>query len=89
MIKNTLSDQQKRLIFRSWHRGTREMDLILGSFAEKHLPGYDDARIAEYERLLVNNDPDLYNWYTGRESVPEEENSLVMQDFLRHKVAGQ
>ena len=68
----TIDDQtlRKRLLFRSWHRGTREMDLILGRFAERHLAGMDRDRLDGYARLLENTDPDLYNWLTGREPPP-------------------
>jgi antitoxin CptB len=68
----TIDDQtlRKRLLFRSWHRGTREMDLILGRFAERHLAGMDRDRLDGYARLLENTDPDIYNWLTGRESLP-------------------
>ena len=50
----------KRLRIRSWRRGTREMDLILGPFADGPLPGLD-----AYEALLEEADPDLYQWITG------------------------
>ena len=45
--------RRKRLLFRSWHRGTREADLILGSFAEANLAGFDENRLDEYESLLA------------------------------------
>jgi antitoxin CptB len=68
----TIDDQtlRKQLLFRSWHRGTREMDLILGRFAEKHLAGMARGQLDGYARLLENSDPDLYNWLTGREPLP-------------------
>jgi antitoxin CptB len=68
----TIDDQtlRKRLLFRSWHRGTREMDLILGRFAERHLAVMDRDRLDGYARLLENTDPDIYNWLTGREPRP-------------------
>jgi antitoxin CptB len=68
----TIDDQtlRKQLLFRSWHRGTREIDLILGRFAERHLAGMDRNRLDAYARLLENTDPDLYNWLTEREPLP-------------------
>ena len=44
--------RRKRLLFRSWHRGTREADLILGSFADEHLAGFDEVQLDRYEALL-------------------------------------
>jgi antitoxin CptB len=63
---------RKRLLFRSWHRGTREMDLILGQFAEHHLSGMDRERLDDYARLLEKSDPDIYLWLTGREAPPTD-----------------
>lgn len=61
---------RKKLIFRSWHRGTREMDLIMGRFADAHVNDFDEAELRQYEELLQLSDPDIYNWLTGREDVP-------------------
>ena len=55
-----LDDRRKRLLFRCWHRGTREMDLILGRFADAEIAGLTDAELAELERLIEVPDPDLY-----------------------------
>ena len=63
---------RRRLLFRSWHRGTREMDLILGQFAEKHLPAMSRERLDGYARLLEKSDPDIYLWLTGREAPPTD-----------------
>lgn len=56
----------KRLKMRSWRRGTREMDLILGPFADSELAALDAEALDAYERLLDENDQDLYPWITAR-----------------------
>ena len=56
----------KRIVMRSWRRGTREMDLILGPFAEAELAAMDAPSLDAYERLLDENDQDLYPWITAR-----------------------
>ena len=56
----------KRLRMRSWRRGTREMDLILGPFADSELAVLDALALDAYERLLEENDQDLYPWVTAR-----------------------
>ena len=61
---------RKKLIYRSYHRGTKEMDLIMGRFADAFIPTCSDDELKAYEDLLHENDPDLYNWITGREEVP-------------------
>ena len=56
----------KRLIYRSWHRGWKETDLILGGFADENLKKMDDAAIAVYEQLLDENDADIWDWLVGK-----------------------
>src|SRR4051794_33179421 len=55
-----LDDRRKRLLFRCWHRGTREMDLILGRFADAAIAELSDAELTDLERLIEVSDPDLY-----------------------------
>ena len=65
-----LDDRRKRLLFRCWHRGTREMDLILGRFADKEIEGLADSELAELEQLIEVPDPDLYAALTGDRAPP-------------------
>ncbi len=82
-----LDNKRRRLIFRSDHRGTKEMDLILGSFALRNVPNFSAEELAQYDELLCNNDPDLYNWITGKEAPPKELESMrVFQKLMTHKV---
>ena len=74
--------QRKRLLFRAWHRGTREADLILGSFAEQHLPGFDDARLHAFEALLEVPDADLFDWIAGRAAPSAEHDTEVTRLLL-------
>ncbi|MGB3866206.1 MAG: succinate dehydrogenase assembly factor 2 [Xanthobacteraceae bacterium] len=60
-----LDDRRKRLLYRCWHRGTREMDLILGRFADAHVASLDDAGLDALERLIAASDPALYAALTG------------------------
>jgi antitoxin CptB len=60
-----LDDRRKRLLFRCWHRGTREMDLILGYFADAEIGGLSDAELTQLEQLIELPDPDLYAALTG------------------------
>jgi antitoxin CptB len=67
-----LDDRRKRLLFRCWHRGTREMDLILGRFADAEIAGLSDSDMAELERLIEVPDPDLYAALTGDKPLDPE-----------------
>ena len=78
---------RKKLIFRSSHRGTKEMDMLLGSFAEKFVPNMSEADLKTYEMLLTENDPNLYNWIIGKEDAPEHVQSGVFNDLRAHKYA--
>jgi antitoxin CptB len=67
-----LDERRKRLLFRCWHRGTREMDLILGRFADAEIAGLTDDELAQLERLIDVPDPDLYAALTGNEAPAGE-----------------
>jgi len=69
--------RHKRLLFRSWHRGTRESDLILGRFADAYLTGFDEAQLDRYEALLDCPDADIFDWVCGRAAPPLEHDHEV------------
>jgi antitoxin CptB len=67
-----LDDRRKRLLFRCWHRGTREMDLILGRFADAEIAKLSEQELVQFEYLMDVPDPDLYAALTGkRPAAPE------------------
>ncbi len=65
-----LDDRRKRLLFRCWHRGTREMDLILGRFADAEIAQLSERELSELEQLLEVPDPDLYAALSGDDPPP-------------------
>lgn len=75
----------KRLRMRSWRRGTKEMDLILGPFADGELVALGAADLDLYDALLSENDQDLYPWVTGTLAVPDRYAALLARigDFAR------
>lgn len=77
-----LDPRRRKLLFRSWHRGMREMDLILGSFADAEIGGLTEAEIDQYEALLDINDPDLLPWLTGERPVPPEQNPEILNRIM-------
>jgi antitoxin CptB len=66
-----LDDRRKRLLFRCWHRGTREMDLILGRFADAEIAALSEDELSQLERLIEVPDPDLYAALTGARPLPQ------------------
>ncbi len=69
----------KRLAMRSWRRGTKEMDLILGRFWDLHGADLDPDTLDLYEDLLLENDQDLYAWVSGQSTTPEKFAALVVR----------
>src|ERR1044072_5894126 len=67
-----LDPRRRKLLFRAWHRGMREMDLIMGRFADAHIAELTDADLDEYERLLEAPDPDVYAWIAGDAEMPSD-----------------
>ena len=67
-----LDERRKRLLFRCWHRGTREMDLILGRFADAQITALSDDELSTLERLIEVPDPDLYAALIGDTKLPAE-----------------
>ena len=64
--------RRKRILFRCWHRGMKEMDLLLGGFANSRIDDLSEDELLELEHLLTANDQDLYAWFTGRHPLPAE-----------------
>ena len=83
----TIENKRKQLIFRSDHRGTKEMDLLLGTFAKKYVPDMTEAELSEFEEILKENDPNLYNWMTGKEEEPEHLKTPLFERIKNHKFA--
>ena len=69
---NGLDDRRKRLLFRCWHRGTREMDLILGRFADAEIGGLAEEDLEQLEKLIEVSDVDLYAALTGDTTLDPE-----------------
>lgn len=70
--------RKKRLKFRSWHRGIKEADILLGSFADQFLHDMTDEQLDKYETLLREADSDLVAWITNDRPAPEHYDHDVM-----------
>jgi antitoxin CptB len=74
-----LDARRRRLLYRCWHRGTREMDLILGRFADATIGTLSETEIGMLEELSDAPDPDLYAWVSGACEVPAEYDHELMR----------
>lgn len=76
---STLDDRRKRLRFRAWHRGTREMDLVLGRFVDANVTALTEDEIVALEALMEAPDPELYLWIAGTADVPSNFDSPLFR----------
>ncbi len=65
-----MDDRRKKLKFRAWRRGFREIDLILGGFADAKLADLDETGLDAFEALLETRDQDVYDWITDQAPAP-------------------
>ncbi len=67
-----LDERRRRILFRAWRRGLREMDLVMGQFADANLAALNEAELDEFEALLGVPDPQVLAWITGSEPTPPQ-----------------
>ncbi len=84
-----MDDRRKKLSFRAWRRGFRELDLLMGSFADKHLEGMTETEVDEFERLLDVADWEIYAWLTHTAEIPEDQKGPVLQQLCEFKFSAQ
>ena len=84
-----LDERRRRLLFRAWRRGVREMDLIVGRFADACIDAFDDAELDQFEHLIELPNADLYAWIVGHETVPANYDTVVLRQLIAfHHRAG-
>jgi len=70
--------------FRAWHRGMREMDLILGRYIDHHLDGMDDEQMDEFERIMAYEDRHLLDYIMGKASIPDHVDSPLLRQIIAY-----
>ena len=84
-----LDARRKRLRFRAWHRGMREMDLVLGPFADAAVAKFTEGEIAQFEALMEAPDPDVYSWITGAAPIPANFDTALFRRLCAFHLEGQ
>jgi antitoxin CptB len=82
-----LDPRRRRMLFRAWHRGMREMDLLMGRFADAEIGSLSEEDLATFETLIELPDRDLLGWLTGEIPTPAEHDTPVfrrLKAFHRH-----
>lgn len=83
-----IETRKKRIRYRSWHRGCKETDLILGHFCDQFVPQMNPAALDEFEAILDEEDDDLYRWLTGKTPLPPHmANNQTMHALLDFDVS--
>ncbi len=86
-MSETREIRLRRLKMRSWRRGMKEMDIILGGFADTAMADLDDSALDLHESLMDENDQDLYLWVTGAQAGPEHlKPALEQVSAYLHKI---
>ena len=88
LSSGSLDVRRKRMLFRARHRGMKEMDILLGTFADAWLVGFDAAELDAFERLLDESDHDLLAWIVGDAPVPERADTEVFRRLQDHQPPG-
>ncbi len=73
------SVRRRRLVFRAWHRGTREMDFVMGRFADRHAATLTLAEIDAFEALLDAPDTEVFQWITGQSPTPGNYDTALLR----------
>ncbi|GEP03681.1 succinate dehydrogenase assembly factor 2 [Methylobacterium oxalidis] len=82
-----LDPRRRRTLYRAWHRGIREMDLIMGRFADAEIGSLSETDLSAFEGLIEVPDRDLFRWLTGEAPVPENYDTPVyrrLKAFHKH-----
>jgi len=82
LATGNLDVRRRKLLFRAWHRGMREMDLILGQYADEYIASFTDAQLDEFEQTLEVLDRDLLKWVTGESPIPAEHDTPLFRDIV-------
>ena len=88
-MPDSLERRRKRLTFRAWHRGMKELDLLIGGFADRHLGELSAAQLDRFEALLDVPEPLMYRWLLGFERPPAAFDHDVTHLLLNFKYSAE
>jgi antitoxin CptB len=84
-----LDPRRRKILFRSWHRGMRETDILMGRFADAGIARMNETELAELEELLEARDRDIFGWLTGELEVPPAYDTALFRKLkLFHSHSG-
>jgi antitoxin CptB len=80
-------EEVKKIIYQSCHRGCKETDFILGDFAKAKVNQFDIGKLTLYQKLILEDDWNIYNWVVGRQETPDQYMVLIneIKEFSRQQ----
>ncbi len=84
-IVATLDPRRRKILWRATHRGIREMDILLGGFAQARVAELTDDELGELEAIVELPDQEMLTWATGQVAVPVKHRSGLLAEMLRHR----
>jgi len=75
---------KKKILYRSTHRGTKEMDLLLGTFAKKNINLFNDLDLNDFHNLLKNEDHIIHDWYFNKGAnklIDDNRLTILLKNF--------
>jgi antitoxin CptB len=77
-----LDERRRRLLFRSWHRGIREMDMVYGRFADAQIAALSEGELDDYEKLLELRDQQVFDWMFGAKPIEAQYETPLFRRLL-------
>lgn len=81
--------RRRRLRYRAWHRGTKEMDLVLGPYADAHIEAMGTPELDRFEAFIDQEDTVLLKWVIGQEPVPATADSALLDSLISFRLSSQ
>lgn len=82
-MTDDVETRRRRALYRAMHRGTKEMDHLVGRYADAHLPAMSLDGLAQFERFLALPDPLLQGWFFGAQPVDSPEFDGLVREMRR------
>ncbi|MCD7061035.1 succinate dehydrogenase assembly factor 2 [Pelagibacterium xiamenense] len=83
---DSLEIRRKRVLYRAQHRGTQEMDILIGGFVADRLEGLDSAMLDRLEALMDREETDLQAWIMGQRDIPADADAALIADIRAHQM---
>ena len=81
---NDLETYKKKIIFKSSHRGSKEMDILLGNFIKKYIELFNENELGLFNDILECDDDDIYQWIIGKKEIPNQYSNRVFSLLINN-----